>query len=106
MQDILESVRAIEGFLRQSPTLEQFTVDSLLQSAVLYQLIVIGEAVHHLPPALLARYPEVDWAAIDAMRNFIIHAYHRVDLHLAWEAATQEVPGLGKAVERVIAALK
>jgi uncharacterized protein with HEPN domain len=84
--------------LREASSFRDFETNHTLQSALLYQFVIIGEAVHHLSPALLAKYPEVDWAGIDAMRNFLVHAYHRVDLNIIWKTATIEVPNLEKTV--------
>lgn len=36
------------------------------------------------------------------MRNFIVRAYHEVDLRVIWTTATQEVPALRTAVETVL----
>jgi uncharacterized protein with HEPN domain len=55
-----------------------------------------------LPPALVSRYPQADWASIDSMRNFIVHAYHHVDLQLVWITVTQELPAFRKMVEEML----
>lgn len=102
LRDILECAERIEKFVGRPPSFEQFLSNAMMQAAVLYQLVIIGEAVHHLPPAMVTRYPQADWGGIDAMRNFIVHAYHHVDLRLVWTTATQEVPAFRKVVEYVL----
>ena len=102
LQDILECAQRIEKFVSQAISREDFISNSMMQAAVLYQLIIIGEAVHHIPPALIAKYPQVEWAGIDAMRNFIVHAYHRVDVGIIWTTATEEVPTLRRVVEEAL----
>lgn len=46
--------------------------------AVLYSLVVIGEAVNALPPAVVAADHDVPWRDIVDMRNFLAHEYFRV----------------------------
>ncbi len=38
-----------------------------------FRLAVIGELTSKLDPALKARHPEIQWQAIYAMRNIIVH---------------------------------
>ncbi|MDD1723773.1 MAG: hypothetical protein LUQ07_01440 [Methanospirillum sp.] len=40
-------------------TLEEFSRDKKTMSAVRDQIMIIGEAVNHLPEELLSGYPEV-----------------------------------------------
>jgi uncharacterized protein with HEPN domain len=46
--------------------------------AVLYNLVVIGEAVNALPTEITAQEPDVPWRDIVDMRNFLSHEYFRV----------------------------
>jgi uncharacterized protein with HEPN domain len=46
--------------------------------AVLYNLVVIGEAVDALPTEVTAQEPDVPWRDIVDMRNFLSHEYFRV----------------------------
>lgn len=46
--------------------------------AVLYNLVVIGEAVNALPLELTDKEPGVPWRDVVGMRNFLSHEYFRV----------------------------
>jgi uncharacterized protein with HEPN domain len=50
----------------------QFLEDFKTQSAVLYQLIVIGEAVKRLSFELRQQHPEIPWAPMAGMRDHLI----------------------------------
>lgn len=52
---------------------EEFLDDIKTQSAVLHQLLVLGEAVKRLSPAFRAWYPSIPWALIAGMRDNLIH---------------------------------
>ena len=47
--------------------------------ALLYRLLVIGEAVKALPPELLDREPKVPWREVARLRDLLAHHYYRVD---------------------------
>lgn len=105
LEDILGCTKSIKKMLSTASSFSDFQANLMLQSALLYQFVIIGEAVHHLTPALLAKYPETDWAGIDAMRNFLVHAYHHVDLNVVWKTAILEIPKLRETVERALSEL-
>jgi len=72
------------------PVLEDFKT----QSAVLYQLIVIGEAVKRLSLELRQQHPDIPWAPMAGMRDHLIHGYDVVDWDEVWRTATRDVPDL------------
>lgn len=79
-----------------------FLADIEKQSAVLHQLLVVGEAIRRLPPDVRARHPAIPWAKVGAMRNFLIHSYDRVDLDIVWDTIDREVPRLLAYVEPLV----
>ncbi|MEW6092988.1 MAG: DUF86 domain-containing protein [Chloroflexota bacterium] len=71
-----------------------FFEDVKTQSAVLHQLMVIGEAVKRLSPEFRSCYPEMPWSLIAGMRDKLIHGYDIVDLEEVWRTAEIDVPDL------------
>jgi uncharacterized protein with HEPN domain len=57
-----------------------FLSDLKTQSAVLHQLMVLGEAVRRLATGFRESHPEIPWALMAGMRDKLIHAYDAVDL--------------------------
>lgn len=53
---------------------------------------IIGEAARAMSPEGRAAYPEVDWAGLIGLRNVLVHAYHRVQPELLWQAAAVDIP--------------
>jgi len=49
--------------------------DLLLQSAVLHQLLLLGEAVRRLTSNFRADHSEIDWQGYIGLRNVLIHQY-------------------------------
>lgn len=61
---------------------------------MLYQLIVIGEAVKELSFDLRQQHIEVSWTLIAEMRDHLIHGYDIVDLDEVWRTVTRAVSEL------------
>jgi len=97
---ILQSIELIESYV-QGRTLEEFLESVPLQDQVLRRIEIIGEAARNLPGDLTAKYPDVPWQRIVAMRNILIHVYFGVDLELAWRVATHEVKTLKQNITRI-----
>lgn len=76
-----------------------FLTDRKTQSAILHQLLVIGEATKRLSEPFRARHPNLPWKLMAGMRDQLIHAYEDVDLEEVWKTATVEIPQLLPALE-------
>jgi uncharacterized protein with HEPN domain len=79
-----------------------FFEDVKTQSAVLHQLMVIGEAVKRLSPEFRSRYPEMPWSLIAGMRDKLIHGYDIVDLEEVWRTAEIDVLDLLTQIEPLL----
>ena len=75
---IRDAIKAIENFLQRIDQ-KVFFSDLMVQSAVIRQIEVIGEAAKNVSRDLRAKYPNVPWKEITAMRNILIHEYFQVD---------------------------
>jgi len=96
--DVARAARAILTFV-QGLQKEEFLEDFKTQSAVLYQLIVIGEAVKRLSFDLRQQHPEIPWTLMAGMRDHLIHGYDIVDWGEVWRTATSDVPDLLSKLE-------
>lgn len=91
--DIARAADLILEFTREMDR-ESFAEDLKTQSAVLHQLLVMGEAVKRLSEDFRALHGAVPWALIAGMRDVLIHGYDIVDLDQVWRTATTDVPDL------------
>lgn len=69
-----------------------FSQDVKTQSAVLHQLLLLGEGVKRLSAAFRDAHPEIPWKAIAGMRDKLIHEYEMVDLDEVWRVLTEDLP--------------
>ena len=96
--DIAKAARVVRGFVRGF-TREAFLSEPKTQSAVLYQLIVVGEAVKRLSPEFRAQHPRTPWSLVAAMRDHLTHGYDVVDWQEVWKTVTTDVPELLSQIE-------
>ena len=77
LTDILHRIRAI-GVAEALMTSEESAVAETAFDAILYDLLVIGEAVKALPDAVRSTYESVPWSDIARMRDILAHHYFKV----------------------------
>ncbi|QQE63578.1 DUF86 domain-containing protein [Leptolyngbya sp. BL0902] len=73
---------------------EAFLEDDRTQSAIVFQLLIIGEAVKRLSSELRMQNPNIPWSLIAGMRDKLIHRYDDIDLDEVWKTAEVDIPGL------------
>lgn len=66
--------------------------DVQLQFAVVRAIEIIGEAASRLSPDFKTTRQHIPWAAIQGMRNRLIHAYFDINLDILWETVTTQSP--------------
>ncbi|HEY9668774.1 MAG TPA: HepT-like ribonuclease domain-containing protein [Coleofasciculaceae cyanobacterium] len=81
---------------------EIFAQDLKTQSSVLYQIVIIGEAVNRLSPAFFQTHPEIPINAIRGMRNRVVHEYKEVDTKILWEVIQTNIPQLLQQMQNSI----
>ncbi len=101
LQDILESIAAIERFL-QGVGKTDFLASDMLQSAVLYKLIIIGEATAKISDEIKQRYPQTPWNKIVGLRNISAHAYFAVDWEAIWATVQNQLKPLQTEVKKIL----
>jgi uncharacterized protein with HEPN domain len=104
LEDILGAADDIAVFLQGSDK-ARFTGDDKLRSAVLFKLIVIGEASGRVSAALRASHTEIPWSQIIAFRNFAVHSYFGVDWAIVWNTAVLNVPALRAQVAALLVSI-
>ncbi len=99
--DMLKAARLVVAF-KGNLTKKAFLRDVKTQSAILHQLLVIGEAVKRLSDEFRARYAEIPWVRIAGMRDKLIHAYDAVDLDEVWKTVTKDIAPLISFLEPLV----
>jgi uncharacterized protein with HEPN domain len=86
------------GFSRVS-----FEGDRKTRSAVLFEIILIGEGIKRLSPDLLGRYPKVSWSEAVGMRDRLAHSFDAIRFDIVWEVVQVHAPAMLGDLDRIIA---
>ncbi|MGD1861277.1 MAG: DUF86 domain-containing protein [Leptolyngbyaceae cyanobacterium] len=99
--DIAKAAQSALAFV-DGLTLKDFAADAKTQSAVLYQIAILGEAVKRLSPELRSQLSAIDWRAIAGMRDKLIHDYGNVDIKRVWSTLQTSLPQLLTNIEPLL----
>ena len=78
--------------------------DDMLESALVREVRVVGEAANHVSEETRALASDIDWGAIVGMRNNLVHAYWKVNYDVLWDVITYKLPPLITELNRLIEA--
>ena len=70
---------------------DDFVHDSMRYHAVVYNIMIIGEAAYMLTQEFRDSHPETPWRQIKGMRHFLVHGYHQVEKDIVWKVITGEL---------------
>jgi uncharacterized protein with HEPN domain len=102
LRDIQGAIVAIREHLEQAGATAAAREDPLLHDALLFQFVVIGEAVKHLAPETRESAPEIPWTDIAGLRDLIAHEYFRIDIHRVLEIVERDLPPLEQAIDDLV----
>jgi len=80
LDDILDAINRIETYSVSS--YDEFLSDSKTQDAILYNLIIIGEAANQISDDFQEKHYTLPWSSMIGTRNIIIHGYDQVKLQI------------------------
>lgn len=104
LRHIVDSIAHIDDFLR-GKSLEQMKNDVMCYHAVVYNIMIIGEAANMLTNEFRDRHHEIPWRQIIDMRNVLVHGYYTTSPLFVWETYTNDLPLLKQQVEKFISEL-
>ena len=81
-------------------THDDFLNDKKTQQAVIYNILIIGEAATQIIndfPDFVSTHPDIPWREMRGIRNRMAHGYYELNLTVIWDTATTY---LGKLSEQ------
>jgi uncharacterized protein with HEPN domain len=78
----------------------------LVRDAILYNLVVIGEAVNALSEDVTAKAPQIPWRDVVGLRNFLAHEYFDIDPELIAQVINVQLHELRDVVIALLGELR
>jgi uncharacterized protein with HEPN domain len=103
LRDINQATIAIRAHLERAQHEPSLIEDPLLHDALLYEFIVIGEAVKHLSTKTRSHAPEVPWQDVAGLRDLIAHEYFHIEIQRVLEIVERDLPPLERAITNLLA---
>jgi uncharacterized protein with HEPN domain len=69
---------------------------------VVKDIEIIGEAASKISDECRKQYPQIPWRDIKDIRNYLIHAYCKVDFDQVWSTVQDDLPPLISELEQII----
>lgn len=95
--DMLDAIQAIQRFL-DGKSEADLGDDELVQAAVSWQIIVVGEAARRVSRQFREAHPEIDWQLLFSQRNFYAHEYDYVEAQDMWAFVSRHLPLIAAAL--------
>ncbi len=80
---------------------EEFNSDSMVRSACMHQLSIIGDAFANLSPSLKSEHTTVDWRGYIGLRIKVVHVYFGIDYKIVWNIMQEELPALYSELNQI-----
>jgi uncharacterized protein with HEPN domain len=100
LRDIVDAIEAIEAYSVSS--YDEFLADSKTQDAILYNLIIIGEAANQISDEFQKRHVSIPWSSMIGTRNIIVHGYDQVKLQIVWKILQRDLETLKSEIANVL----
>lgn len=105
IEDILEAINATEKYTK-GMTEKKFLQDGKTQSAIAWNVMIIGEATKNIPRSVKQKYHQIPWRDMAKMRDRITHTYFGVSYEIVWAVVKKELPLIKPMIQRVLEELK
>lgn len=101
LMHILDSCNNIIEFTSDID-IQIFIKTRVIQSAVIRELEIIGEATKNLPADIKNHSKDIPWKNLAGMRDKLIHGYFTVDLKEVWNTVKNDISVLKKEIEKIL----
>ncbi len=101
IKHIRDAIKLIEDFTSRYVQ-KNFLHDDLVQSAVVRQIEIMGEATKNISESFKKDYPKIPWSDLAGMRDKLIHGYFGVDFNRVWKVVREDVPKLKKQITEIL----
>jgi len=100
LQDMLKAIASIESYTISS--YDAFLNDEKTQDAIMFNLVIMGEAANSVSGEFQEKHPEIPWSSIIGTRNVIVHGYDQIKLQIVWDIIQKNLRPLRMSLEELV----
>jgi uncharacterized protein with HEPN domain len=97
---MLLAIASIESYVVSS--YDEFIEDEKSQDAIMFNLIIIGEAANQVSHEFQEDHPEIPWSSVIGTRNVIVHGYDQVKLQIVWDIIHKNLDPLKSYLKELV----
>lgn len=97
LRHILEAIDNVKAYSK-GISKAQFLTDTMRYHAIVYNIMVMGEAAYMLTPEFCDAHPDTPWKQIKGMRHFLVHGYFQVEKDFVWEVIQKDIDVLEQQI--------
>ena len=103
-QILTDIILAVQQVLRYTEPLDRdrLAQDDEKQAAILYRIIIIGEATKRLSTELRSQFSDIPWRQMAGLRDVVIHDYDGLDLDILWNVTQINLPDLEPKLQSIL----
>jgi uncharacterized protein with HEPN domain len=103
-QAVMDISTAIQQTLLYAQDIDRNNLqeDDEKQAAILYRLIIIGEATKRLSDKFRDQYPMIPWRQMAGLRDVVIHDYDELDFNILWNVIHINLPDILPEIQAIL----
>lgn len=103
LTSIDKHIKVIFQYMAGISSLDEFSNNSLVQDAIVFNLLQIGElAKSKLSDSFKKTHSDIPWNDVYGFRNRLVHDYENIILTIVYEAILEDLPKLENLIGRVL----
>jgi uncharacterized protein with HEPN domain len=102
VEDMLRAARRALDYCKDT-TRDTLPSVPMRLDAVLYEIVVLGEAARRISDELRQNHATVPWRDIIGMRSVVTHGYDQIDDDELWQVIERDLPALILKLEQIVA---
>jgi uncharacterized protein with HEPN domain len=102
-QSLLDVIIAVRQVLKYGQDLDRLKLENNdeKQAAILYRLVVIGEATKRLSLTFREQNPDIPWRQMAGLRDVVVHEYDGLNLDILWNIVSINLPEILPKLEEL-----
>ena len=101
VEDMLVAARKIISYA-ENTTLDTLPAIPMRLDAVLYEIVILGEAARRLSKEIRDTNQNIPWRDLIGMRSVVTHGYDQIDNQELWQVIEQDLPVLIPKLEGIL----